>query len=146
MLSLSTENDSPRLSASFSEFLPVASKEFSVRITAERLINIEVVVAVRNRSPVAATGAVVDGESEAADSIFLEVLAPPEPPPDLTAEIVAHGASAAGVDEVPVTGVQGQLPLLVQLQQIPVRKEPGKLSRSQPMWKSRVLLVLLTMV
>ena len=43
MLSLSTENDSRRLSASFSEFLPVASKEFSVRITAERLINIEVV-------------------------------------------------------------------------------------------------------
>ena len=141
MLSLSNENDSPRLSASFSEFLPVASKEFSVRVTAERLVNIEVVVAVRNRSPVAATGAVVDGESEAADSIFLEVLAPPEPPPDLPAQIVAHCACAAGVDEVPVTGVQGQLPLLVQLQQIPVRKEPGKLSRSQPMWKSQVRLV-----
>ena len=90
MLSLSNENDSPRLSASFSEFLPVASKEFSVRVTAERLVNIESSLTVRYWGPLTTTGAVVDRKLQVPDTVLLEVLAPPQPPSDLPAQVVPH--------------------------------------------------------
>merc|ERR1719412_58102 len=107
--------------ATFSKVRAVTPKEFSVLVTAERLVNIEVSVAIRHGGPLALTGAVVDGQTEVTDAVGLEVIAFAEPPPDLAAEIVAHCVGPAGVDEVPVTGVQWQLALLVQLQQTPIR-------------------------
>jgi len=91
----------------FSKVRAVTPKEFSVLVTAERLVNIEVGVAIRHGGPLAVTGAVVDRQTEVLDAIFLEVSAIPEPPPHLAAQIVSDSVSAPGVDEVPVTGVQG---------------------------------------
>jgi len=111
---LSTEGDSGHRLATLSKVRAVTPKEFSVLVTAERLVNIEVGVAIRDGGPLAITGAVVDRQTEVLDPIFLEVGAIPEPPPDLAAEIVPDCVRAPGVDQVPVTGVQRELALLVQ--------------------------------
>ena len=101
--------------AGFSVWRAVTSEEFPILVTAERLVNIEAGLAIRHRSPLAATGTVVDWELEVTDPIGLEVGAVPQPPPDLAAQIVAHRVRPAGVDQVPVAGVQRQLALFVQL-------------------------------
>merc|ERR1711993_109503 len=110
----STEGDSGHSLATLSKVTAVTPKEFSVLVTAERLVNIEGGVAIRDGGPLAITGAVVDRQTEVLDPIFLEVSAFPEPPPDLPAQIVPDCVSAPGVDQVPVTGVQRELALLVQ--------------------------------
>ena len=110
-----------QLLATFSKVCAVTAEEFSVLVTAERLVNIEVGLAIRHGGPLALTGAVVDGQTEVTDAVCLEVSAVTEPPPDLAAQVVAHCVGPAGVDQVPVAGVQRQLALLVQLQQTPIR-------------------------
>ena len=84
----------------------VASEELPVLVTAERLVNVEVVVAVGHGGPLAVAGAVVDGQPEVTDPVGLEVRAVTEPPPDLATEVVSHGVRPPGVDQVPVAGVQ----------------------------------------
>ena len=121
-----------QLLATFSKVCAVTAEEFSVLVTAERLVNIEVGLAIRHGGPLALTGAVVDGQTEVTDAVCLEVSAVTEPPPDLAAQVVPDSLAAPGVDEVPVTGVKGHLALPVQLQS-KVQGEP-------------VVRVLLTMV
>ena len=87
----------------------------AIRVAAQSLVEVEVVLPVGDGGPVPVAGAVVEGQPQVADAAGLEAGAPPEPPPDLPAQEVADGLGAAGVDQVAVAGVQLYVLLAVQL-------------------------------
>merc|ERR1711884_1023345 len=86
----------------------------AIRVAAQSLVEVEVVLPVSDGGPVPVAGAVVEGQPQVADAAGLEAGAPPEPPPDLPAQEVADGLGAAGVDQVAVAGVQLYVLLAVQ--------------------------------
>ena len=102
---------------------PITVVVGAIRVAAQSLVEVEVVLPVSDGGPVPVAGAVVEGEPQVADAAGLEAGAPPEPPPDLPAQEVADGLGAARVDQVPVAGVQLDVLLAVQLKKVQKLKD-----------------------
>ena len=78
-------------------------------------MKVEGACSVRDGGPVSVTGAVVEWKLEVLDTILLEVVAPSEPPPDLSAEVVSDCLRSPGVDQILVAGVQLDASLSIKL-------------------------------
>ena len=84
----------------------IATPEGSIRIAAERLVNIETHTIAVYLFPRLATVGIVDGNVDVVPSVSLEVLVVSEPAFDLSTEVVPDSLSGFGVHKVLLTGVQ----------------------------------------
>ena len=84
----------------------IATPEGSVRIAAERFVNIETNTIVVHLFPLLTTIGIIDGYLDIVPSVGLEVVVVPEPAFDLSTEVVPDSLRGFGVYKVLLAGVK----------------------------------------
>ena len=119
------------LRTSFGVGTSVTPFKLSILGAAEWFFDIESVASISNWSPVFATLRVVKWKFQVSDSVCPEIIVVLQPPPNLSAEIIANRLSRFGVYKVLLTGVKGTSTELVQLEII------NKVTNLNQSWKYR---------